>query len=78
MMEDLLPLVKAQWEKINSQLKAPVIYKDQTIVNKLLNYWNKIKDLSNGRMNNNKKKEELLVQLDKLLDLTCCRCPIIT
>ena len=78
MMEDLLPHVKCQWEKASSKLKAPILIQDKTIVNKLVKYWEQVRDVSSGRMNNAQKKEVLNSQLDKLLDMTQCRCTILT
>ena len=42
MMEELLPLLKSQWEKANYQLTSPVIFQDKTIVQKLVKYWKKL------------------------------------
>ena len=50
----------------------------KTIVNKLVKYWEQVRDVSSGRMNNAQKKEVLNSHLDKLLDLTRCRCTILT
>lgn len=75
-MEDWLPLLKIQWEKANCQLKQSVLFQDKTIVQKLENYWGKVSDITNGRLNNKKKKEEFMLELEKLLDLTRCRCVI--
>ena len=76
MMEDLMPLLKCQWEKANSQLKHPVLFQDKTIIKKLEKYWGTVSDIANGRQNNKKKKDDFMLEMEKLFDLTRCRCVI--
>ena len=64
-----------QWLKANHMFKVPVIKSETTLVRQLTTAWEKCMEIARGKAN--KPTRDLLEgKLDRLLDITVCRCPI--
>ena len=75
MARDLAPLVLSQWSKSNLLFIPPVIIKENTLIKKIEKLWQTAEDFAWGRKT---KGEEIFQEkLDKLLDITICRHPIL-
>ena len=75
MAKDLAPLVLSQWTKSNHMFTPPVTIKENTLVKKIEKLWQASEDFAWGRKS--KGEEVFQEQLDKLLDITACRHPIL-
>ena len=74
-MSDLLPLVKAQWVKASTKLDGKALLSDRQIHKKLIQLWKDTNDVAWGRVKQ-KKKDKILYSLDRLLDISRCRCAL--
>lgn len=69
--QDLTPLLIAQWTKSNAKFKSPIIIQEKSVVKKIVKLWETVEKVVWGRANK-KIKEQLELDLDKLMDLTSC------
>jgi hypothetical protein len=74
-MSDLLPLVKAQWVMASTKLSGEAILSDRQIHKKLVQLWKDTNDVAWGRVKQ-KKKDKVMYSLDRLLDISKCRCAL--
>ena len=76
MMDQVVPCVMAQWHKANVKFAPPVIITEGSLKKRLIEAWSKVQVIARGKANKS-LKETWEGKLDKLLDLTVCRCKII-
>jgi hypothetical protein len=73
----LSDLVLKQWSQSNALFKPPAVISQKTLSDKILTAWNKFRDISNKK----ETKEKIVIlwesKLDKLMDITKCRCNIL-
>ena len=68
---DLIPFVLAQWRKANVKFQQPVIIGEKSLYYRIKTLWEKVENVAWGRTKA-KVKEELILKLDKLMDLITC------
>ncbi|XP_065656719.1 uncharacterized protein LOC136082069 [Hydra vulgaris] len=68
---DLIPFVLAQWRKANVKLQQPVIIGEKSLYYRIKTLWEKVENVV-WKRTKAKVKEELLLKLDKLMDLITC------
>ena len=73
---DLSLLVLAQWSKANAKFVYPVIVDKAYLPVKIRRLWEKVEDIAWKRAKG-KQKEDLESYLDRLFDITRCRCSIV-
>ena len=71
----LVPLVLAQWYKANAKFCPPVTVNEKSLADRIERLWERVDSVARGRANK-KEKEEVEKLLDRLLDITICRHPI--
>jgi hypothetical protein len=74
-VQELVPLIEAQWQKSNPKFCPPVTIKQDSIEQKLSKLWKRVSVLAQNRAKQ-AEKEKLLGLLDRLFDITVCNCPI--
>ena len=74
---DLADKVLAQWVKANALFVFPVIINKKSLSTKILTDWQMAQKVSNNK-GTKKEIEKFDEKLDKLYDLTKCRCQMIT
>lgn len=78
MMGDVMASLVKQWQRANAQFRPPVTISDRAIIMRLLNAWRKVSDIARKRLTNKKDVEKVSEKLDRLFDITRCRCPVMT
>ena len=74
---DILVKVKEQWQRSNTKFQPPVIIGDKTILDKLVTFWDKATRIAWKKITNSQDITKFEEQLDKLFDITKCRCPLL-
>jgi hypothetical protein len=74
---DLAAGVLVPWVKANALFQAPVITSCKSLSNRIQNYWQLAQRIVNNKAKK-KETEKFNENLDKMYDLTKCRCPILT
>ena len=74
MAKDLVPLIQAQWKKSNDSFIPPVIKNDKTIADIIVAKWNTLSEIARNKASGRKKT--IIDTLDKLFDISTCRCEI--
>ena len=69
----VFPLVLAQWKKANIKFQQPVIIGEKSPYYRIKTIWEKVENVAWGRTKA-KVKEEVILKLDKLIDLTILLC----
>ena len=70
-------LVLKQWSQSNALFMTPVVISQKTLSDKILTAWIKFRDISNRKETKEKIIKLWEGKLDKLLDITKCRCKIL-
>ena len=77
MMTKVLKNINQNWLKANFKFKPPVTNEDRNILAKLTALWDKAVKIARKQLTSAKDIEKLEEKLDKLFDITKCRCPIV-
>ena len=67
--------IQSRWSNSNSELKEPVISNQKVIETRLSRAWSTYSEIARGKARR-KTKDEWERKLDKLLDISYCRCSI--
>ena len=67
----LVPLIFAQWQKSNARFAPPVTIREDSVGKRVERLWGVLEEVVRGR-STKAKKEKVMEQLDKLLDITAC------
>ena len=73
----LADLLLKQWSQSNALFMTPVVISQKTLSDKILTAWIKFRDISNRKETKEKIIKLWKGKLDKLLDITKCRCKIL-
>ena len=76
LVKAILIEIKERWQRANFKFKCPVIVQDQGILDKLAALWDKAYKISCHKVTIQKDITKFEDQLDRLLDITKCRCPL--
>ena len=76
MIEELVSSIHDQWQKSNVKFAPPVVTNYKTLVNRLLNVWEKVTAIAQKKETKQKIVTSWTSKLDKLFDITVCHCPI--
>jgi hypothetical protein len=68
--------IKQRWQRANFKFQPPVIVQDKVVLDKLTAMWDKAYKISCKKVTSQPDISRLETQLDKLLDMTKCRCPM--
>ena len=77
-VEDVFPALLSQWTRANTSFAPPVVVADRRIKERIRNAMTKARDIANGRCSRASEVDRFSSTLDKLFDITRCRCPITT
>ena len=76
MMSKVASEVSAQWLKANHKFVPPVVIMEKSIIKRLVDSWGKVRDIAQGKMTKKASVQEWESKLDKLFDITVCKCDI--
>ena len=78
--KEVLVQIRQRWTKANFKFQPPVTALDMTIRDRLVKFWEKASKIAWKHVNPASKKEaaKFEIQLDKLFDITKCKCPMYT
>ena len=76
--KEILSEVRMRWNRASAKFKPPVTAADVTIENKLVSLWDKASQIAWKRLTSAKEINKFEEQLDKLFDITKCKCPIVS
>ena len=68
--------VKARWNRASSKFQPPITVQDKGVQEKLAVLWDKAQKISCKNITSQKEISRFEEQLDKLVDLIKCKCPI--
>ena len=80
-VDELVPLIVAQWQISNAKFAPPVTIKEDSIRAKVERLWGKVEEVKRGRAGKGKgggkgkgkmEREKVELLLDKLVDITTC------
>ena len=77
MISDMVKSIRVQWSRANVDFKEPVILSDDAIKKKLKLAWETAQNISVKKISKAAQIKLFEDKLDKLLDITRCRCPIL-
>ena len=76
MMDKVLEEIRARWKRANFKFQPPVTATDRSILDRLSALWEKCSKISRNK-SNAKEKNKFEDSLDRLFDITKCRCPLL-
>ena len=76
MMDKVLEEIRARWKRANFKFQPPVTATDRSILDRLSALWEKCSKISRNK-SNAKEKNKFEEGLDRLFDITKCRCPLL-
>jgi hypothetical protein len=77
MAKEILNGIRERWERASAKFKPPVTATDKTIENKLVTLWDKASKIAWKHLTSAKEINNFEENLDKLFDITKCKCPIV-
>ena len=77
MISDMVKSIKVQWSRANIDFKEPVILPDAALRKKLMLAWETAQNIALKRITKAAQIKPFEDKLDKLLDITRCRCDIL-
>ena len=76
LVDDMATALTDQWHKANVDFKYPVVINDKSVKRKIKEAWSLATNIAWKRVTTKKQIETFESKLDKLLDITKCRCII--
>ena len=76
MMSKAVSAVIAQWLKANHKFVPPVVIMEKSVTKRLVDSWGKVRDIAQGKITKKASVQEWKSKLDKLFDITVCKCEI--
>ena len=76
MMSKVASEVIAQWLKANHKFVPPVVIMEKSVTKTLVDSWGKVRDIAQGKITKKASVQEWKWKLDKLFDITVCKCEI--
>ena len=73
---DVIPALLSQWTRANVKFAPPVVISERRIKERIRNAWTKARNIANRRCCRTPQVDQFSSSLDKLFDITRCRCPI--
>lgn len=73
---DVTEVLINQWKSANTLFVPPVTVSHQNIKYHVIKSWNKISDIERHRITKESEISKIVSKLDKLYDITKCKCPI--
>lgn len=77
-VSDMLEKVKERWTTASAKFQPPVTVMDKAIHARLTRLWEKSKSIARMQIKSREKVSAFEEQLDRLFDITKCRCAILT
>ena len=77
MLQKVVEQVMQRWQRASFKLKPPVTAQDKTILDRLVGLWEKASKIAWKRVTSAKDVTKFEEQLDRLFDITKCRCPLL-
>lgn len=76
-VQNIIPAVQQQWILANARFTPPVVVQPHTIARRIQDAWKRMRDIANSRCST-AQTDKFPDELDKLFDITLCRCQINT
>ena len=77
MLEKVLEQIKVRWKRANFKFQPPLTAQDKSILDRLSSLWEKCSKIARDRASV-KDKIKFEEGLDKLFDITKCKCPFVS